>query len=319
MVPGQPGGSADAYSRLLELPYERSLGAEIVIGYEAGGGVLGASRMRDAAPDGRTMGMLNVPGLFASSLAEEGAGEAGVPQPARDYTIIGRLSQSRAVLVTGGGSPWRTLEDLVQRRGRRILIGATGVASNAMLTSAVAMSLLGLEADWVMGYAGSREELMGVMRGEVDLIAVNYETAKNAIEAGDLLVILQVAESPVSTHPAVAGSALLAGPDGWAARRAEVGGRTRAQAESDARALVAAVGAGIVVAAPRLPPELAACLRAKFDGAVKDPAFVAGARTARRSLELAGGAEAQAALAAAEAEVTRFAPLVRQAISKARR
>ena len=40
IVPYPPGGTYDVFSRLFEAPFEKALGAEIVIGNEPGGGAL---------------------------------------------------------------------------------------------------------------------------------------------------------------------------------------------------------------------------------------------------------------------------------------
>lgn len=318
VVPLSPGGSFDVYSRLLETAYERQLGAEILITNEPGaGGVLGAKKLRDAKPDGKTLGILNAPGLLSGLLA----GEAGTPNPTRDFTVIGRLGRSRSLLVTGANSSLRTVDDLISRqRIKPLALGITGAASNTLLSSAATSSLLGLHIDYITGYNGSREEMLAAMRGEVDLLSANYETLQTAVEAGDLRVLVQIADTPVSTHPAFAGGALLAGPDGLAARRAEATGRTRAQAMQQAQALIEGTAAGMVVAAPsQLPLEIELCLRTKFNAAVKDPGFLQSALAARRTLDLADAETTLAALASAEKQISYFAPVVRDAIARIRK
>lgn len=318
LVPYPPGGSYDVFSRLLELPLEKALGAEILIANEAGGGgLIGASKLRDAVPDGRTLGVVNAPGLMSGSLA----GEAATPNPARDFTVIGRLSRVRSAIVTSASSPLKTVDDLILRQSTKpLLFGVTGASSNNLLCIAATTSLLGLNMEYVAGYAGSREELLAVMRGEVDLISANYETLQDGVESGELRVLLQLTDTPVSSHPALATSGVLGGSEGWAARRSQQTGRSVAQAVDEAHALAEAIGAGIIVVAPKqLSAELTSCLRSNFDIAVKDQRFLDGVRAARRSLDLTNGATTQAELKVAETQFSRFAPLVRAAIARIRK
>jgi tripartite-type tricarboxylate transporter receptor subunit TctC len=318
IVPYPPGGSYDNFSRLFEAPFERALGAEIIIANEAGGGALvGATKLRDARPDGRTVGILNAPGLLAASIS---AGPS-FPNPARDFSIVGRLGRGRAVVATGANSPLRTVEDLISRSQTKPLVfGLTGAGSNNLVAIAGITALLGLRTTYLAGYGGSREETLAVMRGEVDLVSTSYESLQSSLASGDVRPILQVSSETISTLPAMQGVARLAGPDGWAARRAAATGRTAAQAAEDAQALDDAFGAGIVVAAPKgLPAELLACLRARFDVAAADPLFLQAAKAADRALDTGNGVEGLKAIEAAEAHLVRFAPLIREAIERIRK
>lgn len=316
IVPYPPGGSYDVFSRLLETPLEQALGAEVVIANESAG-LVGATRLRDAAPDGRTLGILNAPGLLAASLA----GQAGVPNPALDFTLLGRISRARTVIVSHRSSSLRTVDDLIARSSvKPLLFGISGATSNNLLSIAGTMSLLGLPARFLAGYGGSREELLGLMRGEFDLFSSNLESVQTGLESGELNLLVQIAAEPFFAHPPYSSAGVLGGPGGWAARRAGANGRTPAQAVDDAATLSDALMAGIVaVAPPRLSPELRDCLRAKFQLAAQSPSFVAGARAARRTLDIGTGAETQVALEAAATKMARFAPIVREAIARIRR
>lgn len=312
-----PGGGYDVYSRILERSYENTTGAEIVISYEPGaGGLLGATKLRDAAPDGKTLGILNGPGLMAASLSSD----TPYPNPARDFDIIGRLQRNVHAILTGADTGPHDLAELLElQRGRRLLAGLTGLASSNVMALAVSASLVGLELDYIPGYPGSREELLGAMRGEVDIISATYESVRSNVASGDLRVLMQYSDGPIADDPELEGVPWLAGPDGWAARRAAEGGRTPEQAQADAAALIEYLGSGTVVAAPKgIPPDLLRCLRAQFLEAARTPEFAGAAEAARRTMDVAGGEEALAELAAAESTLARFASLVRDVIARAR-
>jgi tripartite-type tricarboxylate transporter receptor subunit TctC len=317
IVPYTPGGSYDVFSRMLEPPLEKRLRAEIVIVNEPGAGSLvGVTKLRNSPPDGRTLGIFNSPGLLAASAA----GQSEYPNPAHDFDIVGRVARSQKAIATGAQSPFRTMEELLAMQERRpLLCGLTGVASDNLLNLAVTVDLLGLRVRYLTGYGGAREEMLAAIRGDLDLISLNYETIQPAVESGELRVLLQSSERPLSPHPSLSNAGLLAGPDGWAVRRAAETGRTEASALADAGALVELLGAGMVAAAPRgLPPPVLACLRGHFAAAGSDPSFLSAAEAARRTVDIAGGEQALADLLSAEAQARRFSNVLRAAAGKAR-
>jgi tripartite-type tricarboxylate transporter receptor subunit TctC len=315
IVPYSPGGGYDVFSRLLEGPYEHATGAEIVIdNVPGGGGLLGATQLRHAPPDGRTLGILNAPGLMTAALSAS----QPYPSPARDYDVIGRLQRNVQVLFTGAASGLRDMNDVFARqRERPMVVGLTGIVSGNVAAFAVIESLLGLHLRYVAGYPGSREEILGVLRGEVDLVSSTYESIRDQVDAGDLRVLLQISDGRIADDPALDGVGWLGGEEGWAVRRLTAGGRTREQARHDAHALTSLLGAGTIVAAPRgLPSDRLTCLRAAFVTATAAPAFRQAATAARRTLDIAGGEEARAVLTAAEDQLARFAPLTRAVIER---
>jgi hypothetical protein len=148
----------------------------------------------------------------------------------------------------------------------------------------------------------------------------NFETLQPAVEQGDMRVLLQISDGPISGHPGLRGAPWLGGPRGWAARRAAELGRDAWRAMSDASALIDLLGAGIVVSAPKgLPLELAACLRARIHDAASSPGFRSAVQAAGRTLDVAPGERAEADLSAAEHHAARLAPIVREAFRRVRK
>ena len=110
IVPFTPGGGYDVYSRLLEPLYEEAIGAEILIQNRVGaGGRVGARAVRDAEPDGRTLGLLNAYSLLVGELS----GDLSGLNPVEDFTVLGRISPSSPVWVTGSGSRYGTVDDVL--------------------------------------------------------------------------------------------------------------------------------------------------------------------------------------------------------------
>jgi tripartite-type tricarboxylate transporter receptor subunit TctC len=317
LVPFPPGGGYDIYSRLLEPHYERQTGAEIIIENSPGaGGIISANKLRQSPPDGLTLGILNAPGLLVAALS----GAANVPNPARDFTILGRLVRNQAVWVTSANSPLHSLEELLAQAQRRpIVFGMSEVGSTTFTGVAVATHLLGIDTAYISGFAGSRETSLAVMRGEVELASFTFESVLDRLESRELRVLLQISAKPIAAHGLLDGVPQLCGAQGITARRAAQLGRDPQQSDEDALALTRLTGAGLLVAAPpNLPPELSGCLEQSLYEALNDAELQAAAARARRSLDVGRADEALSDIRGAAQQAERFLPILQAAIGKIR-
>lgn len=317
IVPYTPGGGYDLYSRILEGPFEERLAAEITLTHEpGGGGLLGATQLRDAPADGRTLGILNATGLIFGALVPA----ATVPSPIRDFSVIGRLESRVRVMCTGAISGLRTIEDVLElQRQRPVLTSTTGIISSDVASDAIASELLGLDLQFISGYPGGQEKLLAALRGEVDLVCGTYESLQDNVESGELRVLMQISDSRISPHPALDGVDWLCGPEGWAVQHAMAEGRDPEQAQTDADNLAELYQAGTIVAGPPgMDPELLNCLESRFLDAAQSPEMLAAAEAARRSLDVAGRQAALQRLRDAEATANRYAARVQQVMEKIR-
>jgi tripartite-type tricarboxylate transporter receptor subunit TctC len=313
-----PGGGYDIYSRLLQPHLEKHLGVQITVeNLPGGGGILSAGTLGRSNPDGLTLGIINGPGLLVAAMT----GEANVPNPATDLTLLGRIARNRTVICAPVSSKLETIEDaLRESQSRPLLFSTSEVGSTNFVGVVVVSSLLGLECDFVSGYSGSRESVIALLRGESDLVSNTFESVLDHIEAGDIKPLLQVSGERIAPHSSLDGVPLLAGDEGLAARRAEELGKDVEQTKSDARALADLLGMGILVAAPRRVDEgLFRCLDEKLHEALTDGAFEKAAAEAKRSLDVAKAAEVMEEVSGATLEAQRFVPTVRERIARLRR
>jgi tripartite-type tricarboxylate transporter receptor subunit TctC len=318
IVPSRPGGGYDAYSRLLQPFLERDLSARIVIeNRPEAGGIVGALAIRDAAPDGRTLGIINASGLLAAR-----AGHAGrAPDPAGDFTILASIVSNHVVLFSGRDSGIADVDDLLRgAQARPIVAGVRDAGSSSFYALPIVASLLGFEYQLVTGYVGSAARTLAAMRGEVDVVVGHFDSVQGPVRDGELVPLLQLTAAPMSGAGSDLDLPRLAGPDGLARQRAAATGRSPEQAVEEAAALAALVGAGRLVVAPReLPQALAACLDATL-GAILDSAELqAAAERAQLGVEPRNGREAQAEVAAGARALLYFDALIRAAVEQARR
>ncbi len=318
LVPFPPGGGYDVYSRLIQPFYQEKLGAYIMVENMPGaGGTVCANTLSRSKPDGLTLGFVNAPGLLAAAMIEG----AGVPSPARDMTVLGRVARSSLVWISSATSRLRTIDDVfLESRKRPMVFAMSEVGSTSFIGAVVAASLLGINAEFVSGYEGSRQTILGLMRGEADLMSATFESIVSQIEAGDVTPILRIDSERPAAHRSLEGVPFLCGDSGLAARRAPDLGRDIEPTTGDSLLLAAFLGTGLVVVAPPgLDNGLFECLEERLNEALTDSGFRAAAADARRSLDVARAVDAQREIASAASEVQRLIPAIQESITKLRR
>lgn len=295
------GGGFDTYSRLAEPFLEKTLGAQIAIDNVPGaGGRIGALALSRARPDGRTLGILN----GSSFLWERNPQLGGTPDLARDFTVLARIAGRQQVLLASAAAAVRTLDDLVAlSRRRAIVAGITAADSSSFATLAAVTALLGMPAEYVSGYPGSREVILGLLRGDCDITSVDIETFVQIPDLSRALPLLQITPER-SPDPRIATVPHLAGPTGLISTRPELFDGNPGEARQVAEAIAAYLAFGRLIAGPGgMTPSLRDCLDRAVGTALGDPAFVEATRRAGRSTDFMAGAE-----------VTRELPVVMAAV-----
>lgn len=317
IVPSSAGGGYDTLSRLIEPYYEKALGADIRIENVPGAATLvGAQALARAQADGRTVGVLNAPALLTMGMSSK----ENVPDLLEDFSILGRVMGSEQVLATAGGSPLRSIEDvLAEAEERPILCSLTEVGGTNFVSIATAERLLALELEYVSGYRSSAQVTLAALRGEVDLVCGTFSSRLDSIEQGDLRPVLQLTSAPISDHPSLEGVPLLGGSSGLAARRADQLGGDRDQAVALAQALERVCRMGRVVAAPGgLSAEAYDRLEGGLSRALSDPEFHRSAARIGYPVRPVRGEHTRADLRDAVSGARRLAPVVNAALERVR-
>jgi Tripartite tricarboxylate transporter family receptor len=280
------------------------------------GGIVGSKAIARAAPDGRTLGIINAPGLLMARLSGVDA-----PGPTEAFTILARIGRIQHVWLTAGSSSFRSIDDvLAKAETGPILFAVTDVGGNPFVAAAIGADLIGIEAEFLAGYPGTREQSLALMRAEADVGSAPFESVLDRIETGDLRPVLQISDEPIADHPSLRDVPLLGGKNGVAARRASALGRDVGRVTTEAAALDEITGAGRLIVGPKgLEPALAGCLVETMRAVAGDPAFEAAAGAAQRTLDFAPGPQAEAAIAAAVRDADDFIPILRRSIDKVRR
>jgi tripartite-type tricarboxylate transporter receptor subunit TctC len=316
IVGWSPGGGFDTYSRLAEPFIERTLGAQIAIDNVPGaGGLVGARAISRARPDGRTLGILNGSGFLWNRNPD--AGQSA--DLSRDFTVLARVSRRQQVVIAGPASGARSLEELVAlSRSRPVVAGITAPDSSNFASVAAVTDLLGIRTEYLAGYPGSREALLGLQRGDTDFSSFDIETFLQVSDLDDLTPLLQITPER-SPDPRMTNVPHLAGPTGLITRQPELFSGNRDRARSLSAAIVAYLELGRLFAGPpAMNASLRDCMEQAIAAALTDPGFTAAAQRANRSVDFLPGADVRRDIPAFRDAVRPIAPVAAAAVRRIR-
>jgi tripartite-type tricarboxylate transporter receptor subunit TctC len=169
VVPWPPGASADAFLRVMAEQTGKRLGQQMVPDNKAGAnGSLSGVALKDARPDGYTLGQIHTGTFRAALMTDKPAYD-----PLTDFTYIIQLSGSVHGIVVRADSPWKTLEELIaaaKANPTKLNYGTFGPASVQNLTMVDLQQRLGIELTHVP-YRGGSELYQGLLGSQIDVVA----------------------------------------------------------------------------------------------------------------------------------------------------
>jgi tripartite-type tricarboxylate transporter receptor subunit TctC len=191
-----PGGSTDLIARALADTVSDDLGVAVTVENKPGAnGALAAKELAGKEPNGHTLMIYNGSLAYITPLA--------VPEDEAldiaDYEIVTGISQDDYVLVSAPSSGLKTIDDL-EKAGKAIKYGTTGVGTGSQLSQALLFAQTGIEATAVP-FDGGSPTLTAVLGGQVDVGAIQLGEAVEQIEAGELTPIVTFAEERPSYLP----------------------------------------------------------------------------------------------------------------------
>jgi hypothetical protein len=170
------------------------------------------------------------------------------------------MARPQQVIAAAARSGIRSLDDVVALARRRpVVFGVTAPGSQNFVTSAVMMAILGIDARFVAGYAGSREVLLGAIRGDFDLLSLSLESAGDQIGSGDVIPLATVIPDGEAA-PRLPDVPSLGGPRGIVQQRPDLT-PDRERALSLAETIHQYLGAGRLIAARRTADDGAASMK----------------------------------------------------------
>lgn len=211
VVPFAPGGLTDIPARVLAAIMQEKIGASIIVENKTGGsGVVGASHVWQAKPDGYT--------LLVNALADvQNLHYIPVPYNAvTDFTMIGKVTDGPAmVLIVDAKLPYKTLRDLIadaKANPTKLNFGTSGPASSPVIALTQLNAAAGTKIQDVP-YRGSGQAASSVMTGAVQGAFTFYSVAKPLTDGGQVRALAVASPQRIASWPEVPTMAELGFPN----------------------------------------------------------------------------------------------------------
>lgn len=185
IVPLAPGSTADILARLMAETWGPRLGQPVTVDNRpAAGGVVAMEQLRNAAPDGHTIGLVSQGTLvFAHHLARTPRYD-----PERDFAPIAMFSTVTNALVVARSSPIRSAAQLAaaaRAAPGRLTYSSGGNGTSHHVSMVLFAQVAGVEMTHVP-YRGAPAGITAAMTGEVSAGCYNIPTVLAQIRAGEL-------------------------------------------------------------------------------------------------------------------------------------
>jgi len=204
IVPFPPGGLADTVGRPVADALSRDLGQPVVIENKSGaGGAIGMGAAAKARPDGYTI-LMSLSSLTVLPEADKILGRQPQYQIA-DLKPIARFTADPTVLAVRADAPWKTYQDFIadaKAHPGKFNYGSSGNYG----TMHVPMAMLAQTADIKLThvpYTGAGPAIVGLLGGQVDVIATGPATIVQHVKGGKVRVLAHWGNVRLVTLPEV--------------------------------------------------------------------------------------------------------------------
>lgn len=200
IVPFAPGGSTDVHARLLVPFVEKYLGASIVVENRPGaGGMIGATAVARAAPDGYTIGTLNFSSMF--SPIHQGTAQYDLD----DFTpIIAHVTESLGLIVHPEGGI-ESVADFVEQAassGGALTIGVTGIGHPGHIAALMLQNEAGFEAVYVP-FNGGTQARTAILGKHITIGMLGISEMLPSYEQGQVRILAVASPERLETLPDV--------------------------------------------------------------------------------------------------------------------
>ena len=200
IVPFAAGGPVDTVGRIMGQRLSETLGQNVVIENVGGaGGMIGAQRVAQAAPDGYTI-LLGGSAVLALNQAIY---KKPLVDGAKDFEFVSMFADSARLLITRKDFPANTLAEFnayAKANHGKMQYGSAGAGSGSHVCAVLLESINGTKIAHVP-YRGSGPAMQDLVAGRLDYIPEQISTAVSHIEAGTVKAIAVLGLERVSVLP----------------------------------------------------------------------------------------------------------------------
>ena len=202
IVATAPGGLMDLPARVAAEHLDRAFGQRVLVENRGGaGGNLGADAVAKAAPDGYTLGLLQLgnfainPFIFKTMPLD----------PLTDLAPVAPITSSPVVVAISAKIPANDLREFIdyaRRESGKVNHGTAGIGTIPHLAGELFAHLAGVKFEHVH-YKGAGPALADLVAGQVQLIFVGYGVVRGQAAAGAVKVLAVSQRTRLGSAPNV--------------------------------------------------------------------------------------------------------------------
>ncbi|MDR1625404.1 MAG: tripartite tricarboxylate transporter substrate binding protein [Spirochaetia bacterium] len=182
ICPWAAGGGTDAILRALSAAAEKQLGVTITVENRTGGaGAIGHSAIKNARPDGYTMGMVT---LELNSLPQQGL--IDYDYTAYDHVI--RVNADAATITVKSDSPINSIKDFLEHCKKNpgmLNMGISAPGSPWHIAAALLANETGINYKYIT-FDGAAPAVTALAGGHIDAVSVSLPEIKSQLDAGNV-------------------------------------------------------------------------------------------------------------------------------------
>ena len=188
IIPFAAGGPTDVLGRIVGARMGEVLGQQVVIENVGGaGGMTGAARVAQSAPDGYTIGL----GTVGTHAQGQSLYKKPLYNAATDFTPVALIAEVPIVLIARKDFPAGNLQEFVdytKKNQDKITFGSAGTGSATHLGCVVLNTAMGTNITHVP-YRGTGPAMQDLQGGRIDFLCEVVSTAKPQIDGGAVKAI----------------------------------------------------------------------------------------------------------------------------------
>jgi len=182
ICPWAGGGGIDAILRALSLAAEKQLGVTITVENRTGGaGAIGHAAIKNARPDGYTIGMIT---FEINSLPQQGL----IDFTYADYDPVIRVNADAAALTVKADAPYNSVKEFVEyckANPNAVSIGNSAPGSVWHIGAGLLANETGIQVKHI-AFEGAAPAVTALAGGHIQAVSVSLAEVKSQLDAGNV-------------------------------------------------------------------------------------------------------------------------------------